>query len=427
MLTFRYFDNQYQFQHRTNIVHPTSNIQHRTSNIELHQTSYIKHPTSYIVLHRTSNPAHKLKTLFLTLRTFSATGGIEKVCRIMGKALYEESLQNDGLLQVGSMYDKQHDAFNNPYFPAENFLGFSINKIRFTAKMVLTGSRNNRVILSHINLLRIGSLIKRISPRTRLILLAHGIEVWKPLSRRKRKWMKQCDTILAVSAFTKNKIIEQHGVSQEKCIVLNNCLDPFLPLPSAREKSVSLLNRYNFSNNDIIIMTLTRLRSNERYKGYDKVIEAIAFLKAKYPQIKYLLAGSYDDKEKEWVGNLIQQAGLEHLVMLPGYIEDNEIRDHFNLSDIYMMPSRGEGFGIVFIEAMYYGLPVIAGNEDGSVDALLNGALGQLVNPGNAGEIATAITNVVENPSSFTPNRKLLLNNFSYETYKENLNKAIAH
>src|SRR6185437_1267256 len=126
---------------------------------------------------------------------------------------------------------------------------------------------------------------------------------------------------------------------------------------------------------------------DERYKGYDKVMEALVLLKTKYPQLRYLLAGNYDDKEKEWVDHLIQQAGLQRQVILPGYIEDDEIPGHFAVSDIYIMPSSGEGFGIVFIEAMYYGLPVIAGNKDGSTDALLNGELGQLVNPGNAQEI----------------------------------------
>lgn len=367
-----------------------------------------------------------MKTLFLTLRTFSATGGIEKVCRIMGKALYEESLQNDGLLQVCSMYDKQKDAFDNPYFPSENFRGYGINRLRFTGQMIKAGAKNDLVVLSHINLLLIGSLIKKISPRTRIILLAHGIEVWKPLTSRKKKWLRQCDTIIAVSLFTANKLASQQGLAKEKCIVLNNCLDPFLPLPSKHKKSEAFLKRYTFSANDIIMITLTRLRSKERYKGYDKVIEAMALLKLKYPGIKYILAGSYDAEEKAWVSHLIQQSGLQDKVVLPGYIEEEELEDHFALSDIYIMPSRGEGFGIVFIEAMYYGLPVIAGNIDGSVDALLNGELGQLVHPDNVEEIKNAIANIIENKTSFTPSRKVLTEHFSYETYKEKLEDILS-
>ena len=81
------------------------------------------------------------KILFLTLRTFSATGGIEKVCRIMGKALYEDAILHDNDIEICSMYDHQADAFNNRYFPSENFHGFGINKIGFIRKMVQKGAQ----------------------------------------------------------------------------------------------------------------------------------------------------------------------------------------------------------------------------------------------------------------------------------------------
>lgn len=365
------------------------------------------------------------KTLFLTLRVFSATGGIEKVCRIMGKALYEDSIQNDGLVQISSMYDSQEDAFDNPYFPTENFRGFGINKLLFIKEMVQAGSKADVVILSHINLLLIGWLIKKGSPHTRLILLAHGIEIWYPLGSRKKKMLQQCDSIFAVSSFTKNKIIEQHGLPEDKCVVLNNCIDPFLPLPSRHKKNEALLYKYGFTKKDKIVLTLTRLSSKERYKGYDNVIRAVAGLIKTYPDIKYLIAGGYDTMEKAFVDNLIQQSGIQQNVLLPGYIKEEELEDHFALSDMYVMPSRKEGFGIIFIEAMYYGLPVIAGNTDGSADALLNGALGQLVNPDGVKEIASAITNVLENRNAAIPCRDLLMRHFSYEVYKSNLGKVI--
>ncbi|HVU85371.1 MAG TPA: hypothetical protein VHC50_11055, partial [Puia sp.] len=98
-----------------------------------------------------------MKTLFLTLRTFSATGGIEKVCRILGKALYEDSIENRGQLMVCSMYDRQQDAFDNPYFPFEIFRGFAISKVQFIEEMLRTGRKMDVVILSHINLLVVGA------------------------------------------------------------------------------------------------------------------------------------------------------------------------------------------------------------------------------------------------------------------------------
>ena len=110
---------------------------------------------------------------------------------------------------------------------------------------------------------------------------------------------------------------------------------------------------------------------------------------------------------------------------MPGYIADNELGDHFGLADIYVMPSIKEGFGIVFIEAMYYGVPVIAGNMDGSVDALCNGELGLLVNPLDEVEIQHAIEKILANKTLYAPNRELLLKKFSYTTYKDNLNRLL--
>src|SRR5664279_3697408 len=153
-----------------------------------------------------------MKTLFLTLRTFSATGGIEKVCRIMGKALYEDSIQNEGVVEICSMYDRQRDAFGNPYFPSENFRGFAIGKLFFIKEMIQEGFKNDRVILSHINLLPVGWLIKKIAPRTKIILLAHGIEIWYPLSKFKRKMLRNCYKIIAVSQYTRDTIIKVHGL-----------------------------------------------------------------------------------------------------------------------------------------------------------------------------------------------------------------------
>ena len=155
----------------------------------------------------------------------------------MGKALYEESIENDGLLQVCSMYDKQQDAFNNPYFPAENFRGFGINKLQFIKQMVQAGFKYDRVILSHINLLPVGWLIKKLSPRYQNNFAGTWDRNMVSCYARKRKMLHQCDKIIAVSNYTKNKIREVHGIPEKKIAVLNNCLDPFLPLPSLHNKS----------------------------------------------------------------------------------------------------------------------------------------------------------------------------------------------
>ncbi len=359
--------------------------------------------------------------LFLTLRTFSATGGIEKVCRILGKALYEQSLESNSKFAVCSMYDVNADATDNPYFPAENFCAYGIRKLNFIQAMVRKGKAYDTLILSHINLLPIAWLLKKISPQTHIILLAHGIEIWYPLSKRKKNMLACCDAIFCVSNFTAQTIIKEHGLPPQICKVLNNCLDPFMPLPQENVNTAALLKKYNLQAEDQILMTLCRLSSKERYKGYEKVITALAGLKETYPHLKYLVAGSYDAEEKIFVESLISKYHLEGKIILTGFIKDEELEAHFNMSSIYIMPSLKEGFGIVFIEAMHYGLPVIAGNRDGSVDALDNGSLGLLVDPDDNEALQNAITDILKAPEKHVPDQERLKKLFSYEIYKEKL------
>ncbi|MEO7444352.1 MAG: hypothetical protein ABIU55_02580, partial [Ferruginibacter sp.] len=132
--------------------------------------------------------------LFLTLKVFSATGGIEKVCCVAGKALYEQQLQQARKVQVMSMHDGQQDADDNPYFPAEIFRGYGGKKMQFVADAVRKATKADIIILSHINLLVIGWIIKKIYPKTKLLMYAHGIEIWEPLPGRKNKWLKSCDS-----------------------------------------------------------------------------------------------------------------------------------------------------------------------------------------------------------------------------------------
>lgn len=365
------------------------------------------------------------KILFLTLHVFGATGGIEKVCRIAAKALYEMTLEERMKVKLMSMHDRQEQGDENRYFPTESFLAFNKRKLLFIAKAVREGRKSNIVILSHINLLLVGWMIKKISPGTKIILFAHGIEVWRELSPRRKMMIASCDKIFSVSSFTANVVSKIPGVGISKSVVLNNCLDPYLPQKERGIQNHQLRKHYGFAENDQVMFTLTRLSSRERYKGYDSVLKAMVNLKQQFPNLKYLVAGSYDAREKEFLDGLIAKLGLSGKVMFAGFIPDHSLVDHFAMANLYVMPSMKEGFGIVFIEAMFYGLPVIAGNRDGSVDALKNGELGLLVDPLDNAAIGNAISKVLNNTESFKPNRKLLLESFGYDTYKLNLKSLL--
>jgi phosphatidyl-myo-inositol dimannoside synthase len=347
------------------------------------------------------------------------------VCRVAGKALYEYGLEKTVPVRILSMHDAKTAADNNQYFPAEIFTGYHAAKATFIKDAVRIGLKSKLVILSHINLLLAAWAIKKLSPSTTIILMAHGIEIWKPLDGKHRMMLAACDKIMSVSNFTKEKIQALHKIPNEKSFVLNNCIDPFLDRPSEKKRSPDLMNRYYFNEEDIILLTLTRLSERDRYKGYGYVLESLASIVSKNKHIKYLLAGGYEPAEKKYLDELIDTYGLKDNVIIPGFLPDEELAAHFSLADIYVMPSIKEGFGIVFVEAMYYGVPVIAGNADGSTDALLQGKLGLLIKPDDADAITSALEKMIQNKADFLPNHNLLMENFGYENYKNKLENIL--
>ncbi|MBB1284658.1 glycosyltransferase family 4 protein [Flavisolibacter sp. BT320] len=363
------------------------------------------------------------RILFLTLKVFSATGGIEKVSRMAGKALYDEAGEKGAALRVFSLHDRDGEV-QEKYFPAPVFRGFGGRRVAFVLRSIREGRGAALVLLSHVNLLSVGYAIKKTSPGTKLVLLGHGIEVWDPVPAWKRRMLRSCDQVLPVSEFTSRKMQELYGLEEEKMRVLNNGLDPHLPPPVAKG-SVRLREKYGLATDARVLLTLTRLSEKDWYKGYDDVIMALRSLKKGGPSLRYLLLGKYDEDEKARLDRLIAQQGLQGEVIFTGFVPDEELAEHFSIADIYVMPSRKEGFGIVFIEALYYGLPVIAGRVDGSVDALDGGKLGALVNPDDPGEIREALRLALRKGKAAVPGLETVLGRFGFPVYKRALWKAI--
>lgn len=369
--------------------------------------------------------AHKV--LFLTLKVFGFTGGIEKVCRTICRSLYDLSLDKLVEPTVHCMYDVNFSR-DSRYLKKQQYQGFNGNRKHFVIKSIYKGILSDVVVLSHINLLSIGYLIKRFRPKTKVYLIAHGIEIWRKLPEAKLKALRRLDKIIAVSQFTAEKIKKEHKISEDKIMVLNNCLDPFYYFPKDFSKPKPLLKRYNLAEDQTIIISLSRLSSSEKYKGYDNVIKIMPHLVKKNPKIMFLLAGKADEEEQLRLENLIAEYKIVNHVKLIGFVDEAEVTDHFLLSDIFVMPSKKEGFGIVFIEAMASGLRVVAGNKDGSVDALDNGKLGKLVDPDNLNEVENALSDLLDSPIDNLQKIELQKNVFqvfNYEKYRDRIKDII--
>jgi glycosyltransferase involved in cell wall biosynthesis len=256
--------------------------------------------------------------------------------------------------------------------------------------LALRGGPTDLVICGHLYLLPAAWLLAKFR-RARLVLIIHGIEAWKRSSKPLSNWLtRKIDGFISVSQYSAERFVSWSGVSMNRAFVLPNCvdLDQFKPLDRDRD----LQSRYGIQNNKVI-MTTGRLATHEQYKGFDQVIDVLPRLLERYPTLKYLIVGDGGDRRR--LESKVQAMGLCDFVVFAGYIDEKEKAAHYNLADAYVMPSTGEGFGIVLIEAAACGVPVVGSQADGSREALLHGQLGKLVDPQKPEELIAAIAEVL--------------------------------
>jgi len=328
-----------------------------------------------------------MKIVFLVTDLFNNIGGIQVFNNHLIKALIELG----HTISVVSINDSRRPVDINCLFrPSAKYIHFKKPIFIIHTLKQISSFKPDLIICGHVNfslLCRALTTVFNIPYFT----ITHGIEAWN-LNRLKIFGLEHSKKILSVSNFTKSKILEQlPDYPEENIIILANAVDTQRFRPE--EKPKYLMDKLNLRNEDKIILTLARLSKRERYKGYDKVIIAMKEVIEEIPNARYVLGGFGDDMER--IKRLIKDNDLDAGVVLAGFVPPSETADYYNLCDIFVMPSRQEGFGIVFIEALACGKPVIAGNQDGSCDALLNGQLGILVDPFDTHEIAVAICKVL--------------------------------
>ncbi|MGK7919942.1 MAG: glycosyltransferase family 4 protein, partial [Trichodesmium sp.] len=201
-------------------------------------------------------------------------------------------------------------------------------------------------------------------------VLTYGKEVWEPLPNKYQQALKQATKILTISRYSRDRCCESNNLDPEKFQLLP-CMvdgDKFIPGP----KPVDLIEGYNLKGAKVL-MTVARLWSGDPYKGVDVTIRALPRILQIFPEVKYLVIGRGDDQPR--LAKLAQDLGIGEKVVFAGFVPTEDLVKHYQVADAYVMPSQ-EGFGIVYLEAMACGMPVLSGDADGSAEPLQDGKLG---------------------------------------------------
>jgi glycosyltransferase involved in cell wall biosynthesis len=274
------------------------------------------------------------------------------------------------------------------------FTGCDRAKGRFTVTALQAARRKAKVVLAgHPNLGPVVQAMRMVAPGMKSIVCAHGVDVWEPLGGLRRWALQHSNLILAPSKDTAEHVATEQGVPHERIRVLPWALDPQFEALISPGSHPALPANFPAGR---VILTVGRWLTAERYKGMDTLITALPRLLTQRPEVQLLFAGAGDDRA--WLEDLAEQNGVNrHVHFLTG-LSYSELAACYSACEIFALPSRGEGFGLVYLEAMACGKPVIGGLHGGAPEVIQDGVTGYLVPHGDPIQLATSLEALLADP-----------------------------
>jgi phosphatidyl-myo-inositol dimannoside synthase len=317
------------------------------------------------------------RRVLLIMGEVFANGGIQRFNRTLLGAC--------GLLDVTcdvlALNDSEPARESWPAVPSINVRVFGHDRIRFalaTMAAVCFG-RYDAIIVGHINLLTlvVASLAPRLRSSVRLLMIAHGIEVWTCIRGRRRRAIAAVDTVMCVSSYTAQMIQQQApGLSDSRFAIFPNALSETwveqFAVAGGDGEGACLPRRF--------LLSVTRLDTHDRYKGIVTALEAFAMLGDL--SLHYVIAGRGDDQA--FLERVALRLQVSDRVRFLGGVSDVDLAHLYRTCTAFVLPSGKEGFGIVFLEAMYFGAPVIAAAAKGALDVVQHEHTGLLVPYGDS-------------------------------------------
>ena len=350
-----------------------------------------------------------MNIIFIYLKSFSQTGGIETFNQKFIKALEENSEINNTKVTIISLYDKEDDYKSNS--KKIDFLAFNGNKLAALRALIRDAKKDTMIFYGHINLVPFANLLYLLNLNKRAQFIIHGIDVWYRFPLRRRFLMNKF-SYLAVSNYTKRVFADKNDIDLSKIVVFPNCIDV---------DELPHISNSPYNKNKFNILSVTRLDIDDNYKGIDSIIKTLSVLKEKIPNIQYTVIGKGNDKERlEILANSLE---VHEYVEFKGFVE--QIEPYYEHCDLFALPSNGEGFGIVYLEAMKFNKPVIAANAGGATDVVLDLETGFLCEYDNQECLSKKIIELHGNSKLAMKlgenGYKYLLKNFTFEKFKERL------
>lgn len=346
-----------------------------------------------------SKPKSKTHLIFAMTGSQAVPGGIARAnLNVMG-ALSDLINETGGRLTILSLLESVDD--RPEFLPSGvQFKAFQGNQKLFAANLLRHVSRNTLFCFDHVSL-SLPLLPLAAAGLARTVIFNHGSESWKRIQRLNKLSIRCATKCLTNSHYTLNKMRERikhfHG---EACPL---GLPPDFPLNQeiVERNGVPLqleaADTHVYALGDRVILLVARMLPTEREKGHYELLEVLPDLLNAFPDLQTVFAGGGQDRER--LAELARAKGVAHAVFFPGFLPVEALSRLYRHCYAFVMPSKQEGFGLAYLEAMNYGKACVGCFDQGAEDVILDGETGFLVHdPGNQKELLTVIDRLLGDP-----------------------------
>jgi phosphatidylinositol alpha-1,6-mannosyltransferase len=355
-------------------------------------------------------------------------GGISRYNRFQIQA-FREILGRDNVAAYSLLPPKEDNLeqdFEVAWAP-QNTHGHRRNKLAFAAKVAARAMtwRPDLIWTAHVNMAPFASALGK-TVHANTVLNTYGLEVWSGLSRRRLRGLKAARCVISDCGFTA-RYLEEEGLRPPGSVrVVWDTVDVERFYPAAPAPHV--FSKYGIPDpaTGINVLTLGRMTRADEYKGYGRLLEAFAVVARDLDDIRLIYAGSGDLRTT--LSERAAQLGLSDRVCFTGSVHEADLPDVYRCAHIFALITdrgvgRGEGIPVTPLEAAACGIPILVGNQDGSVEAVIEGENGRIFDPFDIEGHAAAIKTLVR--SSDTRLRMgqaaaaRIQAEFSYEKFRE--------